>query len=74
MSPRRSDKPGPEEQAELAREEQREARSDELAAVDSDDPDQFDDEETLDEVLEIDQTELDELGLNLDDPHQPEAE
>jgi len=74
MSPKRSDKPGPEEQAELAREEQREARDDELATVDTGDADQYDDEETLNEVLEIDQTELGELGLTLDDPHQPEAE
>jgi hypothetical protein len=74
VSPKRSDKPGPEEQAELAREEQREARDDELAAVEGEDPDQFDDDETLDEVLEIDQTELSELGLDLDDPHQPEKE
>jgi hypothetical protein len=33
-----------------------------------------DGEETLDEILELDQTELDELGLTLDDPHQPEPE
>ena len=40
----------------------------------SEDADQFDDDETLEEVLEIDQTELEELGLTLDDPHQPESE
>jgi hypothetical protein len=32
------------------------------------------DEQEQDEVLELDQTELDELGLTLDDPHQPEPE
>jgi hypothetical protein len=74
VSPKRSDKAGPEEAAELAREEQREARDEELAVVGGDDPDQFDDDETLDEELEIDQTELAELGLTLDDPHQPDAE
>jgi hypothetical protein len=26
------------------------------------------------DLLEVDQTELEELGLTLDDPHQPEAE
>jgi hypothetical protein len=74
VSPRRSDKPGPEEEAELEREEQREARDDELAVVDGEPADQYDDDETLEEVLEIDQTELEELGLTLDDPHQPDAE
>lgn len=33
-----------------------------------------DDELDEDALLEIDQTELDELGLTLDDPHQPEPE
>jgi hypothetical protein len=33
-----------------------------------------DDEIEQDEELELDQTELDELGLVLDDPHQPEPE
>ena len=28
-------------------------------------------DETVAEMLELDQTELDELGLTLDDPHQP---
>jgi hypothetical protein len=74
VSPKRSDKPGPEEEAELAREEQREARDDEIAVVDGEPADQYDDDETLEEVLEIDQTELEELGLTLDDPHQPEGE
>jgi hypothetical protein len=33
-----------------------------------------DDEIEQADLLEVDQTELDELGLTLDDPHQPEAE
>jgi len=32
------------------------------------------DEQEQDDVLELDQTELDELGLTLDDPHQPGPE
>jgi hypothetical protein len=32
------------------------------------------DEQEQDDELELDQTELDELGLTLDDPHQPESE
>ncbi len=74
MSPRRSDKPGPEEEAELAREERDDARDEvsELAGFDA--AEESDGEETLDEFLEIDQTELEELGLTLDDPHQPEPE
>ena len=32
------------------------------------------DEQEQDDVLELDQTELDELGSTLDDPHQPEPE
>ena len=32
------------------------------------------DEREQDDVLDLDQTELDELGLTLDDPHQPEPE
>jgi hypothetical protein len=32
------------------------------------------DEQEDDEVLDLDQTELEELGLTLDDPHQPESE
>ena len=32
------------------------------------------DERDQDDLLEPDQTELDELGLILDDPHQPESE
>jgi len=41
----------------------------ELDAVEEDDG-----EESVEEMLELDQTELDELGLTLDDPHQPDAE
>jgi hypothetical protein len=32
------------------------------------------DEQEQDDVLALDQTELDELGSTLDDPHQPEPE
>ena len=32
------------------------------------------DEQEQDGLLELDQTELEELGLVLDDPHQPESE
>ena len=32
------------------------------------------DEQEQDDVLDVDQAELDELGLTLDDPHQPESE
>ncbi len=32
------------------------------------------DEQEQDDELELDQTELDELGLTLDDPHQPDSE
>ena len=32
------------------------------------------DERAQDDLLELDQTELEELGLMLDDPHQPEPE
>ena len=73
---RRSNQPGPEEQAELAREERRDARDEvsELTGADEDAAENDDGEETVEEMLEIDQTELDELGLTLDDPHQPSAE
>ena len=77
MSRKRDDVPGPEEQAELARDDWFEARDEvvERAAADqAGEADEYDDEETLDEILELDQTELDELGLTLDDPHQPESE
>jgi hypothetical protein len=70
----RDDEPGPEEEAELAREERREVRDEVLEGVAVDPAEEDDGEETEDELLEIDQTELDELGLTLDDPHQPEAE
>ena len=74
MSPKRSDQPGPEEQAELQREERHEARDEVLERVGADAAEEDDGEETVDEILEIDQTELAELGLTLDDPHQPERE
>jgi hypothetical protein len=74
VSPRRSDQPGPDEQAELSREERRDARKEVSDLVGSDGEEEDDGEETLDEFLEIDQTELEELGLTLDDPHQPEPE
>ena len=32
------------------------------------------DEKEQDSLLELDQTELEELGLLLDDPHQPDSE
>jgi hypothetical protein len=32
------------------------------------------DEQEQDDLLDLDQTELEELGLTLDDPHQPEPE
>jgi len=72
MSPRRSDKPGPEEQAELARAERHQAAEEVSELADADPFEGDDGEETLEEILEIDHTELDELGLTLDDPHQPE--
>ena len=71
MSARRSNEPGPEEQAELAREDRRDAREEVVAIARTDAADEDDGEQTVDEMLEIDQTELDELGLTLDDPHQP---
>jgi hypothetical protein len=74
VSPRRNSEPGPEEQAELSREERRDARDDVSELVGADPADEDDGEETVDEILEIDQTELEELGLTLDDPHQPEPE
>jgi hypothetical protein len=73
MSGRR-DVPGPEEQGELAREEERAARDELSELVDADAADRYDDEETVDEILELDQRELEELGLTLDDPHQPDGE
>jgi hypothetical protein len=68
--------PGPEEQRELAREDERSARDDvrELVDAEADAVEEDDGEESVEEMLELDQTELDELGLTLDDPHQPDAE
>jgi hypothetical protein len=74
MSPRRSSEPGPEEQAELSREERQDARDEVAERVEVDAAEEDDGEETDEEILEIDQTELEELGLTLDDPHQPDAE
>jgi hypothetical protein len=77
VSPRgRRDTPGPLEQAELDREERTDARDElsEQLESDADDAELDDGEETYDEVLEVDQTERDELGLTLDDPHQPDEE
>ena len=65
--------PGPEEARELAIEDDIAARDEVLGNVDPaavvDDDGNGD--ETVAEMLELDQTELDELGLTLDDPHQP---
>ncbi|HEY5171950.1 MAG TPA: hypothetical protein VIK54_09510 [Acidimicrobiia bacterium] len=68
--------PGPEERRELAREDEHSARDDvrELADAEVDAVEEDDGEESVEEMLELDQTELDELGLTLDDPHQPDAE
>jgi hypothetical protein len=77
VSPRgRNDEPGPEEQAELDREERDDARGEltEELGSDADAAELDDGEETYDEVLEIDTIERDELGLTLDDPHQPDSE
>lgn len=71
---RRSNQPGPEEQAELSREERRDGRDEVSELVGRDAADEDDGEESIDDILEIDQTELDELGLTLDDPHQPGPE
>jgi hypothetical protein len=72
----RRGEPGPEEQRELAREEERSARDDlsEFGDAEADAAEEDDGEVSVDEKLELDQTELDELGLTLDDPHQPDAE
>jgi hypothetical protein len=77
MSPRRRrDETGPEEAQELAIEEQIAARDEVLGGADvvDDDGDDGDGDETVAEMLELDQTELEELGLTLDDPHQPTDE
>jgi hypothetical protein len=46
----------------------------ELVGADEAAAENDDGEQTVDEMLEIDQTELEELGLTLDDPHQPDSE
>lgn len=66
--------PGPEEEAELSREERNDVRDEVSELIETDAADEDDGEETVDEFLEIDQAELDELGLTLDDPHQPDPE
>lgn len=74
MSARRKrDETGPEEARELEIEDEIEARDEARAAVDPAalDDDDGNGDETAAEMLELDQTELDELGLTLDDPHQP---
>ena len=72
----RQGEPGPEEQRELAREEERAARDEasEFADAETQAVDEDDGEATVEEMLELDQAELDELGLTLDDPHQPDAQ
>jgi hypothetical protein len=70
----RRGEPGPEERRELAREEALSARDDVRADAEADAVEEDDGEESVEEMLEIDQTELDELGLTLDDPHQPDEE
>ena len=69
----RGDEPGPEEESELAIEDAIAARDDMLVGIDTDAgvDDDGNGDETVAEMLELDQTELDELGLTLDDPHQP---
>jgi hypothetical protein len=73
MSGRRDDAAsGPEEARILSDDEDRETHDNlsepvGAAAVDED-------EQSDAEMLELDQTELEELGLTLDDPHQPESE
>ena len=67
--------PGPAERRELAREAERSARDDmrEFVDAEADAVAADDGEESVEDMLELDQTELDELGLILDDPHQPDA-
>jgi hypothetical protein len=67
----RGEEPGPEEARELAIEDDIAARDEVLGGIDAADDDDGDGDETPAEMLELDQTELDELGLTLDDPHQP---
>jgi hypothetical protein len=70
---RRDDDLGPEEASELAIEDEIAARDEVLMGLDRDAAldDDGDGDETDADLLELDQTELDELGLTLDDPHQP---
>ena len=68
---RREDEPGPEESRELEIEESIAARDELREGVARADLEEDDGEESVDEILEVDQTELAELGLTLDDPHQP---
>jgi hypothetical protein len=68
----RSAEPGPEELRELSKEDARAARDDLRESVAADDAEEDDGEPTDEEILELDQTELEELGLTLDDPHQPD--
>ena len=68
---RRGEEPGPEETRELAIEDDIAARDEVLEGIDAVDDDDGNGDETVAEMLELDQTELDELGLTLDDPHQP---
>ncbi len=70
----RGSAPGPEEQRELSREDERAARDDLRERVDVEADEEDDGELTNDEMLELDQTELEELGLTLDDPHQPDSD
>ena len=55
-------------------------RDDDLSDLIGDDDDAVprtdldEDEQEAADVLEVDQTELEELGLTLDDPHQPDDE
>jgi len=70
----RRNEPGPDEQTELSREAQQEARDEVSELMGTDAAEEDDGEETVDELLEIDQAELEALGLTLDDPHQPEPE
>lgn len=48
--------------------------SDELGETDPPTTDRDEDEQVAADELEVDQKELEELGLVLDDPHQPDDE
>lgn len=63
---------GPEEARDESRAENRAARDDLRSFAAASPVDE--DEQADDDKLELDQTELDELGLTLDDPHQPDPE